>query len=128
LIAAGGAKATVADLYGIVSLMLRALVMAVTVKYPASWCAPTTWRGGGIFALLAIVPERFRAHNTRKGRITAMAMLAVVGASLLSRQPARIAQRLFHGHEHRQRHGRSPRHATLIGAQRAGRPTLQRAA
>jgi len=76
--------------------------------------------------LLAIVPERFRAHNTRKGRITAMAMLAVVGASLLSRQPARIAQRLFHGHE--QRHGRSPRHATLIGAQRAGRPTLQRAA
>jgi hypothetical protein len=83
---------------------------------------------GGIFALLAIVPDRFRAHNTRKGRITAMAMLAVVGASLLSRQPARIAQRLFHGHEHRQRHGRSPRHATLIGAQRAGRPTLQRAA
>jgi len=36
LIAAGGAKATVADLYGIVSLMLWALVMAVTVKYPAS--------------------------------------------------------------------------------------------
>jgi hypothetical protein len=36
LIAAGGAKATVADLYDIVSLMLRALVMAVTVKYPAS--------------------------------------------------------------------------------------------
>lgn len=67
--------------------------------------------------MLAIVPERFRAHNTRKGRIRAMALLAVVGASLLSRQRARIAQRLFHGHEHRQRHSRAPRHATLIGAQ-----------
>jgi KUP system potassium uptake protein len=33
LIAAGGAKAQTADLYGILSLMLWALMMVVTVKY-----------------------------------------------------------------------------------------------
>jgi KUP system potassium uptake protein len=38
---------------------------------------------GGIFALLAIVPDRFRTHATRGGRVTGMALLAVIGASLL---------------------------------------------
>ncbi len=38
---------------------------------------------GGIFALLAIVPERFRTHAKPKGQVTGMALLAVIGASLL---------------------------------------------
>jgi KUP system potassium uptake protein len=83
LLAAGGAEASVADLYGILSLMLWALVMVVTVKYLCFVMRADHHGEGGIFALLAIVPERFRAHTTRKGRITAMALLAVVGASLL---------------------------------------------
>src|SRR5262245_64839986 len=38
---------------------------------------------GGIFALLAIVPEQFRKSALPTGRATAMALLAVIGASLL---------------------------------------------
>jgi KUP system potassium uptake protein len=38
---------------------------------------------GGIFALLAIVPERFRKSALPSGRATAMALLAVIGAALL---------------------------------------------
>jgi len=83
LIAAGGAKAEVADLYGILSLMLWALVMVVTVKYLCFIMRADHHGEGGIFALLAIVPDRFRAHTTQRGRITGMALLAVIGASLL---------------------------------------------
>jgi len=83
LIAAGGAKASVPDLYGILSLMLWALIMVVTVKYLCFIMRADHHGEGGIFALLAIVPDRFRAHTTRKGRITGMALLAVIGASLL---------------------------------------------
>ena len=83
LIAAGGEKANIADLYGILSLMLWALVMVVTVKYLCFIMRADHHGEGGIFALLAIVPDRFRTHTTRKGRITGMALLAVIGASLL---------------------------------------------
>jgi K+ transporter len=38
---------------------------------------------GGIFALLAIVPERFRTAAARTGKVTGMALLAVIGAALL---------------------------------------------
>jgi KUP system potassium uptake protein len=38
---------------------------------------------GGIFALLAIVPERFRRNAKPTGKVTGMALLAVIGASLL---------------------------------------------
>src|SRR5262249_2076458 len=38
---------------------------------------------GGIFALLAIVPERFRTRGAQSARVTGMALLAVIGASLL---------------------------------------------
>ncbi|HEX4071550.1 MAG TPA: KUP/HAK/KT family potassium transporter, partial [Planctomycetaceae bacterium] len=83
LIAAGGKEFHVADLYGILSLMLWALVMVVTVKYLCFIMRADHHGEGGIFALLAIVPDRFRTHTSRKGRITAMALLAVIGASLL---------------------------------------------
>ncbi len=81
--AAGGEKASVADLYGILSLMFWALVMVVTVKYLIFIMRADHNGEGGIFALLAIVPERFRACSPHSGKVTAMALLAVIGASLL---------------------------------------------
>jgi KUP system potassium uptake protein len=81
--AAGGAKASVEDLYGILSLMFWALVLVVTVKYLVFVMRADHHGEGGIFALLAIVPERFRARAPHSGKVTAMALLAVIGASLL---------------------------------------------
>jgi KUP system potassium uptake protein len=81
--AAGGAKASVADLFGILSLMFWALFLVVTVKYLTFIMRADHNGEGGIFALLAIVPERFRIHSARTGKVTGMALLAVIGASLL---------------------------------------------
>jgi KUP system potassium uptake protein len=81
--AAGGQKASVADLFGILSLMFWALIMVVTVKYLAFVMRADHNGEGGIFALLAIVPERFRTHASQSGKVTGMALLAVIGASLL---------------------------------------------
>src|SRR5215471_13389894 len=81
--AAGGTKAGVEDLFGILSLMFWALIMVVTVKYLTFIMRADHNGEGGIFALLAIVPERFRTHATRSGKVTAMALLAVIGAALL---------------------------------------------
>jgi KUP system potassium uptake protein len=81
--AAGGAKAGVDDLLGILSLMFWALIMVVTVKYLTFVMRASHNGEGGIFALLAIVPERFRTHEARSGKVTLMALLAVIGASLL---------------------------------------------
>ena len=60
--AAGGEKASVADLFGILSLMFWALIMVVTVKYLTFVMRADHNGEGGIFALLAIVPERFRTQ------------------------------------------------------------------
>jgi KUP system potassium uptake protein len=81
--AAGGMKASVDDLFGILSLMFWSLMMVVTVKYLTFIMRADHHGEGGIFALLAIVPDRFRTHATRSGRVTGMALLAVIGASLL---------------------------------------------
>jgi len=81
--AAGGAKATTADLFGILSLMFWSLVLVVTVKYLTFVMRAEHNGEGGIFALLAIVPERFRTPAARTGKVTGMALLAVIGAALL---------------------------------------------
>jgi len=81
--AAGGAEFQVADLFGILSLMFWSLVMVVTVKYLCFVMRADHHGEGGIFALLAIVPERFRMNAKRTGKVTGMALLAVIGASLL---------------------------------------------
>jgi KUP system potassium uptake protein len=83
LLAAGGAAAPVDDLFGILSLMLWALIMVVTVKYLCFIMRADHHGEGGIFALLAIVPERFRTGARPSRKVTAMALLAVIGASLL---------------------------------------------
>ncbi len=81
--AAGGVKAGVEDLYGILSLMFWSLIMVVTVKYLTFVMSANNHGEGGIFALLAIVPQRFRATAAHSGRVTGMALLAVIGAALL---------------------------------------------
>ena len=81
--AAGGAKASVDDLFGILSLMFWALIMVVTVKYLTFVMRADHHGEGGIFALLAIVPDRFRATAAKSGKVTGMALLAVIGAALL---------------------------------------------
>src|SRR5271168_942331 len=72
--AAGGEKASTADLFGILSLMFWALIMVVTVKYLTFVMRADHNGEGGIFALLAIVPERFRTSSGRNGRVTGMAL------------------------------------------------------
>ncbi len=52
--AAGGAKAGVEDLFGILSLMFWSLIMVVTVKYLTLVMRAENQGEGGIFALLAI--------------------------------------------------------------------------
>jgi KUP system potassium uptake protein len=83
LLAAGGAEAPVDDLFGILSLMFWSLIMVVTVKYLCFIMRADHHGEGGIFALLAIVPERFRTTAKSTGKVTAMALLAVIGAALL---------------------------------------------
>jgi KUP system potassium uptake protein len=57
--------------------------MVVTVKYLTFVMRADNQGEGGIFALLAIVPERFRAAKAHAGAVTGMALLAVIGAALL---------------------------------------------
>jgi KUP system potassium uptake protein len=82
--AAGGEHASIpADLFGILSLMFWALILVVTVKYLIFVMRADHDGEGGIFALLAIVPHRFRTRAAQNGRVTGMALLAVIGAALL---------------------------------------------
>jgi KUP system potassium uptake protein len=82
-LALGGPEAQAEGLLGVLSLMFWALVMVVTVKYVYFIMRADHHGEGGIFALLAIVPERFRQAAKPTGKVTAMALLAVIGAALL---------------------------------------------
>ena len=75
LLTSGGPGAGAEGLFGILSLMFWALVMVVTVKYVCFIMRADNHGEGGIFALLAIVPERFRKCAKPSGRATAMALL-----------------------------------------------------
>jgi KUP system potassium uptake protein len=83
LIASGGAKTSIGDLFGILSLMFWSLIMVVTVKYLTFVMRANHNGEGGIFALLAIVPNRYRTSAAKSGKVTGMALLAVIGAALL---------------------------------------------
>jgi len=72
-----------ADLFGILSLMFWALVMVVTVKYVAFVMRADHDGEGGILALLALVPERYRTGPRGIGGVSGMTLLAVIGAALL---------------------------------------------
>src|SRR6516225_445459 len=83
LLTLGSPEAQAEGLFGVLSLMFWALVMVVTVKYVYFIMRPDNHGEGGIFALLAIVPERFRKSARPTRRATAMALMAVIGAALL---------------------------------------------
>ena len=72
-----------ADLFGILSLMFWALIMVVTVKYVAFVMRADHDGEGGILALLALVPERYRTGPRGIGGVSGMTLLAVIGAALL---------------------------------------------
>jgi KUP system potassium uptake protein len=79
--AAGHNQATQADLYGVLSLIFWALTLVVSVKYLSFIMKADNKGEGGIFALLALVPEQLR--NAKPGHISAVALFAVIGAALL---------------------------------------------
>lgn len=83
LLTAGGRRASAEDLFGILSLMIWALVLVVTVKYLIFILRADHKGEGGIFALLALVPDRFRANALKRGRVTGVALLGIIGAALL---------------------------------------------
>src|SRR5215831_8452559 len=83
LLTLGELEAQAEGLFGILSLMFWALIMVVTVKYVWFIMRADNHGEGGIFALLALVPERYRKCAKPAGRATLMALLAVIGAALL---------------------------------------------
>lgn len=83
LLGIGGEKGHTEDVFGILSLMIWALFVVVTVKYLFFILRADHNGEGGIFALLALVPLRFRVNTTHRGRVTGIALLGVIGAALL---------------------------------------------
>jgi KUP system potassium uptake protein len=81
LTTAGGDHPLQADLFGVLSLLFWALTLVVTVKYLLFIMKADNKGEGGIFALLAVVPEQLR--TARPGRITLVAGFAAAGAALL---------------------------------------------
>jgi len=79
--AAGGHNATQADLFGVLSLIFWALTFVVTLKYLTFIMKADNKGEGGMFALLALVPEALR--TAKPGRIAAIAVFAIMGAALL---------------------------------------------
>jgi KUP system potassium uptake protein len=76
-----GAAPTHDNILGILSLVFWSLTMVVSVKY-LSFIMRAHNRGeGGIFALLALVPEKFR--TSRGTKVGWVSVLVLVGASLL---------------------------------------------
>ncbi len=83
LLSAGGRNVQPEDVFGILSLMVWALILVVTVKYLVFILRADNNGEGGIFALLALVPEKFRCDSANRGRVTGIALLGVIGAALL---------------------------------------------
>src|SRR5580658_8640545 len=54
------------DIYGLLSLIFWSLTMVVTVKYLTFIMRADNHGEGGIFALLAVVPERLRSRGNRR--------------------------------------------------------------
>jgi KUP system potassium uptake protein len=69
------------DILGVLSLIFWSLTMVVTVKYLTFIMRADNHGEGGIFALLALIPQRLR--TARSGDIGWAAILVVVGAALL---------------------------------------------
>src|SRR5262245_31438181 len=87
--AVGGERASVTDLFGILSLIFWSLTMVVTVKYLAFVMRAANHGEGGIFALLAILPENMRTHPSRTLPPTAAGEGAPT-SHVARRSPARL--------------------------------------
>ncbi len=70
------------DVLGVLSLMFWSLTMVVTVKYLMFVMRADNHGEGGIFALLAVVPEKLRLGKSGT-KISLVAVIVVVGAALL---------------------------------------------
>jgi KUP system potassium uptake protein len=81
-LAASGDHPSAADLFGILSLIFWSLMMVVTVKYLMFMMKADNKGEGGIFALLALVPERLRRDRNTHA-VSGIAILVVIGAALL---------------------------------------------
>ena len=77
-----GGKPVDIEVYGVLSLIVWSLLMVVTVKYLTFIMKADNKGEGGIFALLALVPERLR-NTTGATGVSAISLLVVVGAALL---------------------------------------------
>ena len=76
-----GLPVTQGNVYGVLSLVTWSLIMVVTVKYLAFLMRADNEGEGGIFALLALLPDSMRSPGP--GRIAWVGFLVVVGAALL---------------------------------------------
>ena len=70
-----------ADVLGVLSLVFWSLMLVVTVKYLLFVMRADNKGEGGIFALLALAPDR--ARRAGRARVTGLALLAILGAALL---------------------------------------------
>jgi KUP system potassium uptake protein len=70
-----------ADVLGVLSLVFWSLMLVVTMKYLMFVMRADNRGEGGIFALLALAPDR--ARSSGRARVTGLALLAIVGAALL---------------------------------------------
>ena len=77
----GSDHASTEDVYGLLSLIFWSLTMVVTVKYLTFIMRADNHGEGGIFAMLAVIPERFRMTHSQ--RISWIALVVVIGAALL---------------------------------------------
>ena len=75
-----GAQPSTADVLGVLSLIVWALTLVVTVKYLAFVMRADNHGEGGILALLALVPED---SQSKRARIGAIALVVIAGAALL---------------------------------------------
>jgi KUP system potassium uptake protein len=69
------------NILGVVSLVLWAVTLVVTVKYLYFLMRADNEGEGGIMALMALLPEKLRTPGV--GRIGVIAVLVIVGAALL---------------------------------------------
>jgi KUP system potassium uptake protein len=78
---AHGVAITHENVLGVLSLIVWALILVVTLKYLVVVMRASNHGEGGLFALLALLPERLR--ETPGGRLAWPALLVLFGAGLL---------------------------------------------
>ena len=76
-----GAAVTPQNVLGILSLIFWSLVVVVAIKYLTLILRADNGGEGGIFALLALMPDRLRANS--RGTLRWTTLLALAGAALL---------------------------------------------